>query len=140
MCNDLEKGIQVKYSFKMQVILIVLSTLMLIGGIILFMDYTKKRARYAQLRAQRMSDYGLQVVMGGAMSSMGDIHPDLLVDTCSVIQGEGTYQVSVKKDTISVDTIQVEIRSEGMSEKAVGVQIRKVLLGRADSMKWMVVE
>jgi hypothetical protein len=131
----------VKMSFNFQVSMLVATIIAVIAVIAWRVDETNKQAQFAQTKAIQTMDYGFQAITEKAMSpETGAFMIDSLVGISGDTPDGGKYSVSVAKDTISTDSIEIKIVSRGMFGSESRSQVKKMLLVSPDSINWEISE
>jgi NAD(P)H-hydrate repair Nnr-like enzyme with NAD(P)H-hydrate epimerase domain len=127
----------VKLSFKFQMSLLIVTIIAVVAVVALQVDKANKQAQFTQMKAIQTMDYGFQAITEKAMSpETGAFMIDSLIGISGNTPDGGEYAVSVVKDTISADSIEIKIVSEGIFGGEVRSQVKKMLLVSTDSINW----
>jgi len=128
----------IKMSFKIQMSILIITIIAVISVIVYFVNKTNQHTQFAQTKALQSADFGFQAITERAIfpeTGMFDI--DLLQNISGKTEDGGEYFVSVIKDTISVDSIEVKIESRGVFENEVRTRSNRILLVSQDLINWV---
>ncbi|MCL1945626.1 MAG: hypothetical protein FWF51_00535 [Chitinivibrionia bacterium] len=130
-----------KFSFKAQLVLIFITVAAVVTVAVIFVNKQTEQTRMSQKRANVARDFGIQVVF---MEKL--VPPEIIIDSLKDFSGTvvdengehgGNYEVLIKKDTISADSIALTIISRGIfGNVTTGTHTEKILLISPDSVNW----
>jgi len=124
--------------FKILVAVIVITLIALIFSAVRFLENNRERTRFAQIRALQTAEFGFQSIGERAISlETGMFDPDLLKDISGETEDGGRFCVSVVKDTISADSLEIRINSRGAYQKETHSLSRRMLFVNFDSINWV---
>ncbi|MDR0304869.1 MAG: hypothetical protein LBH98_08930 [Chitinispirillales bacterium] len=127
-----------KLSFKIQLSLIAVTVAVIVAIVVYLVNSINKQVQFMQTKALQTADYGFQAVTESAMPpETFSFTIDSLKNTSGTTPDGGKYSVSVTKDTISLDSIEVKIESCGSFGKEVHYQSKRLLLVSPDSVNWV---
>lgn len=134
-----------KLSFKFHLSVILLTVVAVVFVTIHFVKKTvkenDKHTLFAQTKAFQTADFGFQIITEKAMSpETGAFMIDSLRDIYGSTGDGGEYSVSVIKDTISVDSIEIKIDSRGIFANEEHSQSKRILLVSSDLINWVIAD
>ena len=130
-----------KFSFRIQLILIFITVAAVVAIAVIFVNKQTRQTKISQKKANVARDYGIQIVF---MEKL--IPQEIVIDSLQNFSGKivdengeygGDYEVLIKKDTISIDSIALIIESRGtFGNVTTAPQKEKILLICPDSVNW----
>jgi len=131
----------VKLSFKVQLAVIIATMITVVFVIIHFVGKTNEQTQFAQRMALQSANFGFQTVIQKPVSVSPEGEFVFMIDSLQNISGEtedgGKYSVTVTKDTISTDSIEIKIVSVGTFANETNSQLMRMLFVSPDSVNWV---
>lgn len=130
-----------KLSFKFLLAIIVITIIVVVVTAVCFVKKADSQTQFAQTKALQTADYGFQIITENAMSSeTGAFVIDSLKNISGKTDDGGEFSVSIVKDTISIDSIELKIESRGTFGNESRLQSKRILLISPDSVTWVIVD